>query len=160
MFGATLCVSNPPASYSGKTECPRSLRLRLVNARHGIRTQVSVHKLLRGRVKTQGDARCGEASLLHKLASWQSWLLEREPHGEELSRVKQTRRNGVCTSVRRCVGECEWQAGDYQATHPTAIVKMTPWGLDLFSPQHPICSVYKAKMIFLSAKAEHCQPLI
>lgn len=78
---------------------------------------VFANKLLRGRVETQGDMRCGEASLLHKLASLQNRLLEREPHGEKLSRVEQTRKNGVCTSVRRCVGECERQAGDTTKPH-------------------------------------------
>lgn len=76
IFGATLCVSNPPASYSGKTECPRSLRLRLVNARDGIRTQVSVRKqtLERqgkdpGRCEMWGSQSASQTSQLAKLAS-------------------------------------------------------------------------------------------
>lgn len=46
----------------------------------------------------------------------------------------------------------------YWVTRQKAIVKMTSWGRDLFPLQHHICSVYKAKMTFLSAKAKHSSP--
>lgn len=103
---------------------------------------------LRGTVEIWEDV--GKPAMLPRLLGWQSWLLQREPHG--------LGRSGVCNGVRMRPGEQREVALLSHTPHSSCKSDTSGSGFICSSTSYLL--VYKAKMIFLSAKAEHGRPVI
>lgn len=104
----------------------------------------------RGTVEIWEDV--GKTAMLPRLLGWQSWLLQREPHG--------LGRSGVCNGVRMRPGEHEQREVALLSHTPHSSCKSDTSGSGFICSSTSYLLVYKAKMIFLSAKAEHGRPVI
>lgn len=140
MFDAILCADRP-ASHRGKRKRERRGGC-LGSARGGIFQN-----------QTQRHGRdVGKPAMLPRLLGWQNWLLQREPHG--------LGRSGVCNGVRLHPGECEQHEVALPSHTPHSNCKSDTSGSGFICSSTSYLLVYKAKMIFLSAKAERGRPVI